>query len=123
MEILLGSDFAGLTEPVVNPKIWQNIPHQQVGQAICLANEEERGAGEQQAKVGKQNQTLVPLLVQGTARVEVVDAAVTVLAANAFAFGLARMIVVASDVGDQVVRPSEQLLGDELSGGVDGRVL
>ena len=108
-----------LTEPVINPEIWQSIPDQQIGPAEGATEVEQDGASQKEPKVGQQNQTLVLLLIQRAERVEVVDATITVLATDALTFRLLMMVVVASDIHDEIQRPSEDLLGNEVSCGED----
>jgi len=109
-----------LTEPVVDPEIRQDVPHEQVHEAIVPANQEQDGTRDEQAQIGEPDQWLVLLLIQRTAGVEVVDATVAVLAPCTLAFWLLLVVIVASGVGEQVRRPAEQLLQNEVARSVDG---
>lgn len=66
---------------------------------------------------------LVLLLVQRTAGEEVVHASVPVLLANSLTLGLLGVVVVASDILEEVHWPSTKLLNEERDGGVDWSLL
>ena len=104
---------------MVYPEIWQSIPDQQIGPAEGAAEVEQNGAGQKEPKVGQQDQTLVLLLVQRAERVKVVDTTIAVFATDALAFSLLMMVVVASDIHDEIQRPSKDLLSNEVSCGED----
>lgn len=109
---------------MVDPQVWQEIPHGKVRPAEVLAYPEQGGAGEHQAKVTEEDERGVLGLVQRAGRVEMVDTAeYTVLLALPTALRLALVAVVAGDVGDQVHGPAEQLLQDHMDCGLDGRLL
>ena len=61
----------------------------------------------------------VLFLIERTLRVEMVDAAVSILPANAFALRLLMVVVVAGQVCEQVSRPASNLLSDEQRSGED----
>ena len=66
---------------------------------------------------------LVLLLIQRAAWQEMVDATIAVLLANAFAFGLLGVVVVAGQVLNQIQRPAGKLLSQERGSGVYWRLL
>lgn len=67
---------------------------------------------------------LILLLVQGAGRVEVVDTAEeAVLLPLALALGLPLVVVVASDIGDEVHGPATELLHHRVDEGSDGGLL
>ena len=108
---------------MIHPQIWQEIPDKQVAPTIRAANHEQDPADNQQSKIGQQNEMLVFLLVQRTSWIEMVDATIAILAANALALELPVVVVVACHVGNQVQWPSEQLLRHQVQCGVDWRLL
>lgn len=89
-----------LTEPVVHPEVWEDVPHSQVPQTEVAADQEQERASDGQTKIREQDELLVLALVKRRAWQEVVDAAIAVLPARAFALSLPLMVVVASHVSD-----------------------
>ena len=107
-----------LTKPVVHPEVRDEVPDEQVGEAVVLANVPESSSDDGQTDIAGKDQVLVLLLVQGAGGVEVVDATEeAVLLALALALGLPLVEVVAGNVADEVQRPT----GELLSNGVDER--
>lgn len=106
-----------LTKPVVDPKVWDDVPNEKVGHAKVLANQVENANSDHQAEIAEQDELLVLLLVQRAGREEVVDAArETVGLACTLALNLLVVVVVASDVGDEVHEPAAKLLGNHVGG-------
>lgn len=111
-------------EPVVDPQVRDDVPDEQVREAECLANPGESCEGDGDTKVAEQDEVLVFALIQRAGGDEVVDAATkAVLLALALAFGLALVVVVASNVADDVQRPSSKLLPDAVKKRSNGRLL
>lgn len=79
---------------------------------------------ESNADVAQNNELRILLLVQGAARIKVIDTAThAVLLAIAASLTLALVEVVAGDVGHEVVGPSDKLLPDEHGQSVNGSLL
>ena len=113
-----------LTEPVVDPEVGDKVPDEHVGQAKGVAEVVESGASENQTNVTEDNELCILGLVERAAGVKVVDAAAkAVLLALATALTLALVVVVASDVGEEVVGPANELLGNEHGESEGRRVL
>lgn len=113
-----------LTEPVVDPKVWDAVPDGHVVPAKGAAEVVEGAEGEDQANVADEDVLGVLGLVQRAGRVKVVDtAAQAVVLALATALTLALVEVVAGDVGEQVVGPADELLHDQHEESVGGRLL
>ena len=111
-------------EPVVDPQVGDDVPNKEVGEAVVLANPGKSSEGDGNADVGQENELLILLLVEGRRGVEVVDTLEeTVLLADALALRLAAVVVVTSDVADQVHRPATQLLRDHVDQGSNGSLL
>lgn len=113
-----------LTEPVVDPEVGKEVPHEHVGPSECLGEVDESSSSNSDADVAQDDELCIPVLVQGASRVEVVNTtAETVALALATALALTLVVVVASDVGDQVVGPADQLLEDKHDEGESGSLL
>lgn len=103
-------------QPVINPKVGQDVPHKQVRPAKVLANSEENAACDQETQIAEKDQLRIFRFVQWTRGIEVVDTlAKTVLLAFAATFALALVVVVSSHVGQKVIGPSSELLVDEMT--------
>lgn len=87
---------------MMDPKPWREIPHEEAGEAICVANKAEDRECDQQAQITQEDQVLVFLLVEWTGRQEVIDTSITVLLADTLAFRLLRMIVMTGDIDEDV---------------------
>ena len=117
MEILL-------TEPVVNPQVWQEVPDEHVRPPEVLSKNVQSATGNQKTQVAEKDQLGILGLVQRAAGVEVVDtAAEAVLLALSTTLSLVLVIVVPGDVGKQVDGPATDLLIEEVEGGRDGGFL
>lgn len=113
-----------LTKPVVHPEIGDEVPDEQVGEAVVVANVPESSGDSGKANVASKDQVLVLLLIQGARGVEVVDTAKeAVLLALALALRLPLVEVVAGDVADEVQRPASELLSDGVDKGSNGGLL
>lgn len=115
---------APLTQPVIHPQIWGNIPNEKIRKSIILAYQEQDAARDEQTKVAEKDQLGVFGLIQRTVGVEMVDtSAESILLANASTFTLTLVLVMASHVGDQIHGPAAQLLGNQVIGRGDGGFL
>lgn len=113
-----------LTEPVVHPEIGNEVPDEHVGPAEGVAEVDEGSGSQANAQVAQQDQLGVLGLVQGAAGVVVVNAGEeAVLLALAATLTLALVVVVAGDVGQEVVGPADELLADQVNQGDDGGLL
>lgn len=99
---------------MVDPEVRDEVPDEHVVPAKVGSEEVESSAGENEADVAQDNELGILCLVEGAAGVEMVDStAEAVLLALAAALTLALMVVVASDIGEKVVGPANDLLGNE----------
>src|ERR1700744_4247053 len=87
-----------------------------------MTDQEEDRAGDQQAQVREQDEVLVLLLVQWTLWVEMAHATISVLATHPFALRLLFVVVVACHVREKIGRPATNLLENEQTCCVDGRL-
>jgi hypothetical protein len=100
-----------LTEPVVNPKVGNEVPDGHVVEAKLLNEEVQSGTRQGDTNVAQDDELGVAVLVKRAAGIEVVDTATeTVVLALATALLLTLVVVVASNVGHEVVGPADQLL-------------
>ena len=100
-----------LTKPVIDPKIRHKIPNCKVGPAVVAANQVQRCRSNGQSKIAEKDQVGVLGLVQWASRVKVVNATEeSILLALATTLGLASVLIVSSNVTDEVHRPAAQLL-------------
>ena len=108
-------------KPVVDPEVGEDVPDEQVVEAVGLADDSESSDSKTDTEIREQDEVLVALLVQGAGGVEVVDTAKdAILLALALTLDLAVVVVVAGDVRDEVHGPSTELLDDGVEQGVDG---
>lgn len=113
-----------LTEPVVNPQVWDTVPDQQVQPAVGGANIVQNGASDEKTEITQSNILGISGLVQGAGRVEVVDTTEPAVGlTDTTALGLLGMVVVTSDIGDQIHGPAKQLLEDHVGGSQNGSLL
>lgn len=104
-------------QPVVHPEIRDTIPHKKVHPAVLGAEQVQNSSGNGETNVTQENELRVFSLVQGARRVEVVDTGEeAVLLALAAALGLALVVVVSSNVAEQVHGPAKQLLAKRVNG-------
>lgn len=110
-----------LTKPVVHPEVGDKVPHQHVLEAESLAKVHEASDSKTDAQVTEKHLAGVLVLIQRAAGVEVVDTSEqTVLLALATALTLALVVIVTGLVGDDVQRPADQLLSNQVEKGGDG---
>lgn len=113
-----------LTKPVVDPEVGQEVPDEHVVPAKGVDKVAEPSGSQADTNIAENDEPGVLVFVQGAGRVEVADtAAEAIVLALATALTLALVVVVASDVGQEVVGPADELLADEHEQGVDGGLL
>ena len=111
-------------EPVVDPEVRKEVPDEKVLETEVLVDEVESSTGQSETDVREEDQLLVLALVQRAGRVEVVDTTEPAVAlALTLALGLLVVVDVASNVGDEVQRPAEELLENHVGSGSDGGLL
>lgn len=101
-------------EPVVNPEVGNKVPDGHVVETELL-NEEVQSSGHQtDTNIAEDDELSVTVLVQRAAGIEVVNTtAEAVMLALAATLTLALVVVVAGNIGDEVVGPANELLKDE----------
>ena len=113
-----------LTEPVVDPEPGNDVPNKDSLETVDLANESEDGESDSETKVTEEDQLLILALVERAVGKEVGDtAAEAVVPASTLALSLLVVVVVASDVEEEVHGPATKLLADHVESGVDGSLL
>lgn len=111
-------------EPVVYPEVWKEVPDEHVVETIGLAERNENTDGNCKTGITKENKLGVFGLVKWTRWVEVVDAgSEAVDLAHSTSFRLLLVVVVASDVSDEVQRPAQKLLANGVNKGGDWSLL
>ena len=109
---------------MVDPEIRNEVPHEQVGPAEVVAEVDESGDGNGETDVAQHDQLSILGLVERTAWVKVVDTVEeTVLLALSATLELALVVVMASDIGQEVVGPANQLLTKKHDQGYNGGLL
>lgn len=104
-----------LTKPVVDPKVGKEVPDKQVGPAEVLANLIQSSSNNSQTNVTQQDQVAVLGIIQWAARVEVVDTTEeTILRPITTAITLTSMLVVTSNVGEEICWPATDLLVEQM---------
>ena len=104
-----------LTEPVIHPQIRETVPDQEVRPAEVGANEVQGSGSQSNSKIAQKDKMLVLPLVEWTGWLEMVDATPeSILLALSFSFNLSLMDVVASNIGDEIHWPAEELLSDKI---------
>ena len=104
---------------MVDPEIRKEVPDEQIGPAEVLPEEEEDSPRNSQTEIAQQDQVLVLPLVQRARGHEMVHTtANTILLAFTLSFTLPLVVVVSSDVCDQIGWPATNLLVDKMEEGV-----
>ena len=104
-----------LTQPVVHPKVWNNIPNKYTGETIRLTDQGENTQGDEQTEIAEQNQVRILGFIQRAPGIEMVDTTSnSITFAFATAFTLRLMVVVTCDVEEQICRPPTKLLGNQI---------
>ena len=103
------------TQPVVYPKIWNTVPNKQVEPAKIAAYRIQCGAGNCNTKIREQDEFRILGFIQRTVWIEVVDTSKrSILFTLASTFLLKFMVVVASHVGQDIRRPTTELLNHKI---------
>jgi hypothetical protein len=98
-------------EPVVDPKVGDEVPDGHVVEAKLLDEEVQSGTHQTDTNVAQDDELSIAVLVKRAAGIEVVNTATeTVVLALATALLLALVVVVAGNVGHEVVGPADELL-------------
>ena len=109
---------------MVDPEIGEEVPHKQIGPPPLAADRVQDAANDSQAYITQYNQLGILCLIQRAAGVEMVDTTEdAILLALAATLALTLMLVVASDIGDEICRPAAQLLIEDMGQSGDGGVL
>jgi len=109
---------------VIDPKIGHEVPDQHIRPAKAVAKHIQNRANDGKAEVAKEDELLVFALVERAGWVEVVDTPEpAVLLAHALAFWLLFVLVVASNVRQEVLWPANKLLTNEKQDRADRRLL
>jgi hypothetical protein len=105
---------------VVYPEVWDKIPHKHVLESVSLAKFVENASSNGKTNITQQNELGILGFVQRTRWVEVVNAGgESIDLSFSTSLGLLLMIVVSSDVADEVHGPSEKLLTKRVDNGSD----
>jgi hypothetical protein len=105
----------GLTEPVVNPEIRNYVPNEQAVPSPVLVHPVKGTESDRNAEIAEEDETLLLLLVQGAGRPEVVYATKeSVHRSFALTLRLSLVVVMASDIGEEVELPASKLLSDHV---------
>jgi len=113
-----------LTEPVVHPEVWQEIPNQEVGPTVVVAKVDEGRDGNSKTNVTEKNQLGILGFVQRAVGVEVIDTSEeAILLSLSTALNLSLMVVVACNIAQKVVGPTDQLLPEKHDEGDDWGLL
>lgn len=109
---------------MVDPEVWQEVPDQHVGPAELLDEQAEHSGGQTDTNVTEDNEPCILLLEKRAAGVEVADTTTeSIVLALATALTLALVVVVAGDIGQEVVGPADELLAEKHEESVDGSLL
>lgn len=109
---------------MVDPEVGNEVPDEQVVPAKVGTEVVESTGGQSDTNVTEHDQVGILVLEERSARIEVVDtAAIAIVFALAPALTLLLVVVVASDVGQKVVGPSNELLAEKHHEGVNWSLL
>lgn len=109
---------------MVDPEVGDEVPDEHVVPAEVVSEVEEGSGGKGDTDVADDDIGGLLVVEDGGGGVEVVDTtAETVVAALATSLALALVVVVAGDVGEEVVGPADELLAEEHEEGVGGSLL
>lgn len=101
-------------EPVVNPEVGNKVPDGHVVETELLDEEVQSSAHQTDTDIAQDDELSIIVLVQRAAGIKVVDTtAEAVMLALAATLTLALVVVVASNVSEEVVGPANELLEDE----------
>lgn len=109
---------------MVNPEIREEVPNEHVRPAESVTEIHQGGRRQTDTDITQHDEVGVLVLKQRGAGVKVVDTtAIAVVLALATSLTLPLVVVVAGDIGEQVVGPADKLLANEHQQGIDGSLL
>lgn len=107
-------------KPVVDPKVWSEIPDGHVGEAELLAEQDEASNDDSKTEVTEEDELSILGFEKRTSRVEVIDtSSKSVDLSFSASLTLTFVVVVASNIPKQVHGPAENLLSDGMDDGSD----
>jgi hypothetical protein len=102
-----------LTEPVVNPEIWNEVPNEEVGPSELLDDDCEDADGDGNTNVAQNDELGILGLIQRRAWIEMVDASeVSVFLSLTTTLSLLLMVVMSGNIGSKIQPPPCKLLTD-----------
>ena len=105
----------GLTEPVVNPEIRNYVPNEQAVPSPVLVHPVKGTESDRNAEIAQEDEVLLLLFIQRAGRPEVVHTTKkSVDRSFALALRLSLVVVMASDIGEEVELPASKLLTDHV---------
>ena len=106
---------------MINPQIWQDVPHEEVRKSKVLSYPIEDAGGDQEPDIAECDEFCIFRLKQRTRWVEVVDAiAEAILLPFSAPFALSLVEVMPGHIRDQVGGPATKLLVDKVEGSREG---
>jgi len=106
---------------VINPQIWQDIPHKEVRKSKVLSYPVEDAGGDQEPDIAECDEFCIFRLKQRTRWVEVVDTiAEAILLPFPAPFALFLVEIMPGHICDQVGGPATKLLVDKVEGSSEG---
>lgn len=109
---------------MVDPEVRKEVPDQHIVPAKLVDEQAEYSGGQADTNIAEDNEPSILLFKKRAARVEVADTTTeTVVLALATALTLALMVVVAGNIGEEVVGPANELLAKKHQKGVNGSLL
>ena len=108
---------------MIDPQVWNPVPHEHVLPAISLPQNKQYGAYGGQAKVRPDNEVLILFLIDRAGRIEVVDTtSKSIVLALPFTLNLLRMNIMTGSIIDEIQWPPYKLLSDERQSSHDWRL-
>lgn len=101
------------TKPVVYPEVGKKVPDEHVLESVGLAKSDEDSDGNSKTEITQEDEFGVLGFVQRARWVEVVDTReISVDLALSTTLRLTLVVVVTSDIGEEIHRPSKELLAE-----------
>lgn len=111
-------------QPVIYPQVWSEIPNSHVGESVSPGEEGENGDGDGKTEITQKNEFGILGFKQRARWVEVVDTSrIAVLLSYSSSLRLLLVMIMTSDIGDQIQRPAEKLLSNGMDDGSDWSLL
>ena len=108
---------------MINPQIWQDVPHKEVRKSKVLSNPVEDTGGDQEPDIAEDDEFCIFRLIQRTRWVEVVDAITeAILLPFSAPFALSLMTIMPGHIREQVGGPATKLLVEKVEGSSEGRL-